>query len=367
MLERQKHRLRATLQSDYTDPEVFTAEQAELFDKGWVTIGRSGCVSEPGDYVTARLGLRPIAVVRQKDGSLKAFANFCLHRYARLLDGTGNANSIVCPYHAWTYSTAGQLVGVPDGQGFCNVETKSLYLEELACEEYLGFIFVARDKTLAPVSERLAPLAALVEPYGLDGWQDRHVVHEEEWDGNWKFVIENFIESYHTTYAHKGSIGPTNPTRLAEQGPTGHEFFSIHSNSYRPKDLPPMHNPRLTAEDRNKFHVIGLYPNGLAAIDANFMWWMALEPKAANKTNARWGLSFAPETMAGEADPQAFIADVTKIIEIATEEDKDMVERAQDGANFASAEPGYLHDWLEVYVHEFQAYVTEAVSGARAA
>ncbi|MEM7694197.1 MAG: aromatic ring-hydroxylating dioxygenase subunit alpha [Pseudomonadota bacterium] len=367
MLERPKHRLRATLQSDYTSADLFAEEQAELFDKGWVTIGRSGLVPSAGDYMTARLGTRPIAVVRQADGGIKAFANFCLHRYARLLDGTGNAKRIVCPYHAWTYNTDGQLIGVPDREGFCNVATRDLYLEELRCEEYLGFIFVSRDKTVAPVATRLTPLSDLVELYALDGWQDRHVVHEELWDGNWKFLIENFIESYHTTYAHKGSIGPTNPTNLAEQGPTGHEFFSIHSNSYRQEDLPPMHNPRLGEGDRNKFHVIGLYPNGLAAIDANFMWWMALEPIAPNKTNARWGLSFAPETIAGEADADAFIAEVRKVIEIATVEDKEMVERAQDGAGFASAEPGYLHDWLEVYVHEFQTYVTEAVNGARPA
>lgn len=357
MLDRQQHRFRASKQRDYTDPETLAAEQSGIFDNDWVMIGRSGVAAEAGSYMTARVGNKPIAVIRQRDGSLKAFANFCLHRYARLLDGAGKSNRIVCPYHSWTYDLNGQLIGVPDREGFCNVATRDLYLEELACEEFLGFIYVALRKDLPPLSERLSELATLVAPYGLENWLDLHVVQEEIWDGNWKFVIENFIESYHTTYAHKRSIGPTNPTQLAEKGPVGHPYFNIHSNSYRLEDLPEVHNPRLAAEDRNKFHVIGLYPNGLAAIDANFMWWMSLEPIAPGRSNARWGLSFAPEAKENMADFDGYVTEIKRIIEIATEEDKEMVGRAQDGASFDSAEPGYLHDWLEEYVHEFQGYV----------
>lgn len=367
MLERVQHRLRATRQSDYTSEAVFAAEQAAIFDEEWVMVGRAGAIPAPGDYMAARVGTRPIAVVRQRDGSIKAFANFCLHRYARLLEGTGRSSRIVCPYHAWTYDLTGQLIGVPDREGFCNVATRDLYLEELACETVLGFVFVSRNRAVDPMSDRLSALSEYVARYGIESWQDRHVVQEEIWDGNWKFVIENFIESYHTTYAHKGSIGPTNPTALAEQGPVGHEHFNIHSNSYRPEDLPEVHNPRLTEADRNKFHVVGLYPNGLAAFDPNFMWWIALEPIAPGRSNARWGLSFAPEAMAGMKDPEGFVAHIRKTIEIATVEDKEMVARAQDGAGYASQEPGYLHDWLEVYVHEFQAYVARKLEAHGAA
>jgi hypothetical protein len=45
-------------------------------------------------------------------------------------------------------------------------------------------------------------------------------------------VIENFIESYHTTYAHKRSIGRRTPPHSPSRA-DGHDFFSIHSNSYK--------------------------------------------------------------------------------------------------------------------------------------
>ena len=39
--------------------------------------------------------------------------NVCRHRGAELLaEGTGKANRITCPYHAWSYDLKGCLLGV---------------------------------------------------------------------------------------------------------------------------------------------------------------------------------------------------------------------------------------------------------------
>ncbi len=357
------HRLRAAPQAAYTDAAGFEAELSGIYDRDWVMVTRSGTLAAPGDYVTARIGRRPVVVVRQEDGSLAAFGNVCLHRYARLLDGCGNARRIVCPYHAWTYDRSGRLIGVADPEGYRDLAFRELSLPQLSVEEYLGFVFVSFARDLPPVAERLSDLAGYLSAHGIDAYEDRHVVHEEIWEGNWKLVFENFIESYHTTYAHKGSIGPTNPTRFAEEGPgREHPFFSIHSNSYRPEDVPEVHDPALPVEEHRKLHVIALYPNGLAAVDPNFMWWMALEPIAAGRTNARWGLSFSPAAMGGMADAEGFVRTIVKTIEIATAEDKEMVGRCQEGAAFGSPERGYLHDWLEVYIDEFRRYVEDRAS-----
>ncbi|MBJ3776262.1 aromatic ring-hydroxylating oxygenase subunit alpha [Acuticoccus mangrovi] len=358
MLDRQTtHALRAEPQESYTDPALLEREQTHVFDRDWVMVTRAGALPNPGDYVTAKLGRRPIVVIRQEDGSIRAFANYCLHRYAKLLDGSGNKKRIVCPYHAWTYTMAGELMGVADREGFCALKTREMGLEELACEVALGFVFVSRRFDLPAPGARLGELAALLANHRIEDYEDRIVVDEEIWEGNWKALFENFIESYHVTYSHKGSIGPTNPTKLAEKGPTGHDFFSLHHNSYRPEDYPPIHNAALTADQRRQFHVIALYPNGLAAVDPNFMWWIALEPMAPGRTNARWGLSFSPHAMAGMEDPEAYVEAIRQTIVVATAEDKEMVGRVQEGAAFGSSERGYLHDWMEVYLAEFRQYI----------
>ena len=357
-------RLRAARQDVYTDPALLTAEQEHIFDNEWVFIARAGALPEPGDYVTAWLGRRPVVVIRQKDGSIRAFANYCLHRYSRLLDGCGNAQRIVCPYHAWTYDASGALIGITDAEGFTDVDKRDLSLEELACEVWLGFVFVSRRKDLQPVAERLHSLAGYLERYGLEGFEDRFAFNEEIWHGNWKLVFENFVECYHVTYTHKQSIGPTNPTHLAELGPRDEPHFSIHHNPYRVEDYPEVHNEALDDDERRRLHVIGIYPNLLIANDPNFVWWMMLEPLTVARTNARWGLSFSPQAMAAMNESDTYAETIREVIRIATDEDKEIVARVQDGAAFGASQSGYLHNQLEIYVDEFRRYVERMMAGA---
>ncbi|MFK7942242.1 MAG: aromatic ring-hydroxylating dioxygenase subunit alpha [Paracoccaceae bacterium] len=348
----------AAPQSAYTDADVLAAEMRTVFGNDWAMVGRAGLIPQPGDYFCAMVGMKPVIVIRQQDGSIAARGNFCLHRYSRLLEGTGNTQRIVCPYHHWTYQMNGQLIGVPDRMGFERAAISDRTLEPLACDVALGFVYVSVRHDLPPVSERLSGLSALIGNFGLESFEDRHVVHEEVWEGNWKLLIENFIESYHTTYTHPLSIGPTNPTHLAEFGPLGDPNFAIHSNSYRDEDVPEIFNTRLNEAEKRRFYVISLFPNGLAALDANFVWWMAVEPLGTGRTNARWGLSYAPETMTDHSDAEAFCDTVRQVIETATEEDKEMVARVQSGAGFGAGTTGLLHAPLEVNIKEFNDYLT---------
>ena len=353
----------APCQAHYTDPEVFQRELEAVFAQDWVMVGRAGSIPNPGDYFTALVGMKPVIVMRQDDGTIKAMGNFCLHRYARLLEGAGNTRKIVCPYHHWTYVRSGELIGIPDRKGFDRERLKGIRLQPLACDEALGFVFVSLRADLPPLSQRLAALDPLIANFGLGAYEEHHVVHEELWDGNWKLLIDNFIESYHTTYTHVDSIGPTNPSHLAEFGPVGDAHFAIHFNSYRPEDIPPCHKPRLTEAEKRRFYVISLFPNGLAAIDPNFVWWMALEPLGPWRSNARWGLSYAPEAMA-QPDAAAFRDTIRDVIETATIEDKEMVHRVQDGAGFRTETPGFLHAPLEINIREFNDYLARKVGAA---
>lgn len=349
--------LRGARQCEYTDAGILEQELASVFDQDWVLVGRQNSIPEPGSYMTAMVGKRPIVCIRQKDGSIRAFANFCLHRYSKLLQGSGKIGRIVCPYHSWAYEITGQLIGITDRPGFGDAPKSEMGLLELACEIWLGFIFVAVRRDLPSLAGRLALLAEHLAHYDLETYEDRYVFDEEIWTGNWKLVYENFVECYHVTYAHKQSIGPSNPTKLAELGPRSHPQFSVHYNPYRPEDFPEVYNESLNEDERRRLHVIGIYPNALVAIDANFVWWMMLEPQAVDRTNGRWGLSFTPHAMRKMKDPEAFAEKIRQTIAIATTEDKLVVSRVQQGAAFGAAEPGYLHGTLEIYVDEFRQYL----------
>src|SRR4051812_41229747 len=51
-----------------------------------------------------------VLLVRDHDGTLRAFANACRHRGTRLVAEACAAKALVCPYHGWTYDLAGTLI-----------------------------------------------------------------------------------------------------------------------------------------------------------------------------------------------------------------------------------------------------------------
>ena len=72
--------------------------------------------------------------VRGRDGVVRALYNSCTHRGARVCrQDKGNAKSFQCFYHAWTFSTEGKLVGIPDKAGYADaVDPSELGLRPVA-------------------------------------------------------------------------------------------------------------------------------------------------------------------------------------------------------------------------------------------
>jgi nitrite reductase/ring-hydroxylating ferredoxin subunit len=100
--------------SAWSDQEIFDREMSRIFRRTWVFVAHESEIASPGDYVTRRIGLDPVIVVRLDDGSIGVHLNACAHRGTQLCNATrGNTSHFRCPYHGWTYNTRGQLRGVP--------------------------------------------------------------------------------------------------------------------------------------------------------------------------------------------------------------------------------------------------------------
>ena len=89
----------------YTDPAVLGLERTEIFFKNWLYVCHREKLAKPGDYVTASIFEQNIALIKGKDGQVRAFYNVCSHRAHQLLagEGTVRAKTVTCPYHAWAY------------------------------------------------------------------------------------------------------------------------------------------------------------------------------------------------------------------------------------------------------------------------
>jgi salicylate 5-hydroxylase large subunit len=103
----------------YTDEALYRRELERLFYRGhWCYVGLEAEVPAPGDFKRTQIGERSVLLTRDSDGALHVVENVCAHRgVAFCRERHGNRKTLVCPYHQWSYSLAGDLQGVPFRRG----------------------------------------------------------------------------------------------------------------------------------------------------------------------------------------------------------------------------------------------------------
>lgn len=191
----------------YTDESIFQLEVERVFRQTWLYAAHESEVPEPGDYQRRTLAGEPIIVVRDPDGEVRVLLNRCRHRGNLVCqDPCGNAQFFRCQYHGWTYSSRGDLVGVPYpksyGEGF---DREQLGLSSAPrVETYRGFIFVSFNPDVAPLAEHLGAAGPLLDVFihqsPIAELKVRAGVQRSEYQGNWKFVG---MDGYHTNFVHK--------------------------------------------------------------------------------------------------------------------------------------------------------------------
>src|SRR5262249_94433 len=56
----------------YTDRAIFQAEMTQIFGAVWVYLGHESQIAKNDDFITTRLGLRPIILLRDSQGVIRA-------------------------------------------------------------------------------------------------------------------------------------------------------------------------------------------------------------------------------------------------------------------------------------------------------
>jgi p-cumate 2,3-dioxygenase alpha subunit len=191
-----------------TSEDVWAHERARIFERCWLYIGHDSEIEQPGDFVRRKVAARPLVLIRGRDGMVRALYNSCTHRGARVCrQDSGNAKSFQCFYHAWTFSTEGKLVGIPDKEGYAeSIDPAELALRHVArLESYRDFWFVSFDTEIEPLADYLAGAKEyidLVADQGRDGMQVLPGTHQYACNANWKLMVENSVDGYHGAPLH---------------------------------------------------------------------------------------------------------------------------------------------------------------------
>ena len=187
----------------YTDPEIYQIEMEKLFSQSWQFAGHASVIKEPGEYFTFDIAGESLFSVMGHDRKIRTFYNVCQHRAHRLVQGTGKASLIVCPYHAWVYELTGKLRAGPNINAVEGLEKSTICLTEVCTEIFLGFIFVNLNPNAKPMDSWFPNTRMEIEEF-VPHWADLVPL---EWVDipekcNWKVSIENYSECYHCPINH---------------------------------------------------------------------------------------------------------------------------------------------------------------------
>ncbi len=184
----------------YCSREDYQVDLEMIWYHDWLFVGHDCEVPAAGDYLTFQVGDYPVMVVRDRDGSLRAFHNSCRHRGSRICSAVhGSSSRLTCPYHQWTYNLDGRLLAARDmGPDF----DRSQYgLKTVHCTSVGGYIWIS----LAKVAPDFEPIRSHLEPYFLPHKLEQTKVAFESTiieHANWKLVWENNRECYHCAANH---------------------------------------------------------------------------------------------------------------------------------------------------------------------
>ncbi len=347
----------------YTDPAFYQRETERCFRPNWHFIGHESEIADPGQYISTDLVLGPVMVIRGRDDTLRAFANTCRHRGARLLGaGHGRCAAIVCPYHSWTYDHTGALRGAPSMDEMPGFAREDWGLVGLRLESCNGFLWVTANRHAPALEDYLGDFVGRFRGYDFAAMR---VVRREVYDVacNWKVLAENALEEYHTGTVHAGSLGQQHSVPVETDGHWCAIFIPQETSlSVLPGEAAPFrHITGLEPPASDGAYFTMLYPNTQFACTQDSMWCVTFHPVGPEQTRVRVAFCFPEQT----ASCDNFDSDSGRYFErwiAGIEEDNAIGPVQQQGLRSFASVPG-PYGPKEFAVHKMNQWIVRTVIG----
>jgi phenylpropionate dioxygenase-like ring-hydroxylating dioxygenase large terminal subunit len=248
--------------------------------------------------------------------------NVCRHRAAPLCAvGTTESGPLIrCPYHSWLYRLDGTLakaqgVGEPDG-----FELGDFSLKPVAVATWRRMVFVNLGDAGAEL--QLGPLADAVAACPIES-MELTACESNERRFNWKVLIENYSENYHTPFVHPEiDTSSSEDYPMVSDGPVLYAWDRHlrpgpdHDEMLRATLLPgePGWQEIFCADTERPYDVgsyLTVWPNLMVNLFPDAMLVMWVEPVTASTTLVERRLYVAPGRSAASA---AAILDAHRLV-----------------------------------------------------
>jgi phenylpropionate dioxygenase-like ring-hydroxylating dioxygenase large terminal subunit len=287
----------------YVSDEFFEFEKEALFNREWLCVARESWIPNAGDFYCSMHVGEPIVVLRDQDGAIKAMSSVCQHRGMLVAEGHGNARSLICPYHHWTYSLDGELISAPAMQQARGFDKSRIRLAQFKVETWNGFIFINFDPDAAPLKPRLAVMTEALAHFRLETAEGPRPDPPTKFPWNWKVMMENNNDGYHANKLHAGPLHNVVPSELAifpDLPSDTAGYFRFNGSRHKDASFNPTHKsllpvfPELTEEERGRF-LFGQVPPTLSlVVRPDQITYMFLHAVSANELTMTRGWLVTP-------------------------------------------------------------------------
>ncbi len=341
----------------YNDPAVLAHEKSRIFGRTWQLVGRLEQIETPGAYFTCEVAGEPVVVVRDLDGTLRAFHNVCRHRAGPVAEGAGCRNVFRCAYHGWTYTLDGRLIGTPDVDGMEFFDRSTMPLPPVRVETWERFVFVNLDIGAKPLPDFLEHIPRLTQEMHVP---ELYLAEKREYviACNWKVYVDNYLEGYHIPIAHPGLMKEIDYAHYRT------ETWRYTSQQHAPlrQDTGP-DSVYAAAGGRGNALYFWMFPNLMLNIYPDNIQTNVILPIGHDKTLTLFEWFFAKPGTDAELDAQK--ARIRRAVEFADEvqhEDIHLCEIVQKGLQSSSYARGRYAPKRENGLHHFHTLLQEFLS-----
>ena len=328
----------------YTSAALLDEETEKLFRTEWLCVGRAERLAEPGSYLLHERFGESVIVVHARSGEIRAFYNVCRHRGTKICEAVAGrfSETIQCPYHAWTYTTDGRLLGAPHMHEVEGFDKKEYGLLSLPVKVWQGFVFVSYSASPAPFEETFA---SVLDRYDRFRLSELKTVERIEYDvkANWKLIMQNYNECLHcpTIHPELNQLLPyTSGANDLHDGP----FLGGYMDITEPNVSVTMSGrscglalPSMEGADARRAFYYSFWPNMMLSLHPDYANWYSVWPLSADRSivTCEWMMNPDAEQAAGY-NPR----DAVELWHTVNRQDWHICEMSQAGVSSRMYRPG---------------------------
>jgi len=356
----------------YTEDQFLVREYRNLFDASWVSVGFAQQVPRAGDVLPVLAGGQALVVTRDQYGAVRVFHNVCRHRGLELVDGPKHCPNglMTCAYHRWSYALDGSLKQTPYWDGTAASQPDAATRRELGLlpvrsAVWCDIIFVNLSGDAPAFDTFIEPLARRWEAFDLSLLRFLETQHYPV-PANWKFVCENFLDSYHLPWVHP-ALGEPATAYITEATHLSEDIFGFLMPAFG-AGLDPAEPalpvfPNLPTPFDIGLDLVYVFPNTLLLMNAGWLQAITFQAEGPAATSEVLAAYLVGDAALSE-DCAHLREEFVELLRMINGQDVEILARMQKGRRGTASDDGRFAPHWDQLAHQFfkrvaRAYIDE--------